>query len=41
MLTDGAAIMGQQIVITSAMITAFLIFFLAYPWWMARRGALR
>jgi hypothetical protein len=40
-LTNGGAIMGQQMAITSAMITVLLIFFSWYSWFMAARGVLR
>jgi hypothetical protein len=33
--------MGQQMTITSAVITALLLFFAWYSWLMARRGVLR
>jgi hypothetical protein len=40
-LTDGGEIMGQQMAITSAVITALLVFFTWYAWLMTRRGVLR
>jgi len=40
-LTDGGAIMGRQMAITSAVIAALLAFFTGYAWRMARRGVLR
>lgn len=40
-LTDGGAVMGQQMAITSAVIAALLIFFLCYSWAMTKRGVLR
>jgi hypothetical protein len=40
-LTDGGAVMGQQMAITSAVIAGLLAFFSGYSWLMARRGALR
>jgi hypothetical protein len=40
-LTDGGAIMGQQMAITSAVIAGLLTFFSWYSWFMAVRGVLR
>ncbi len=40
-LTNGGAIMGQQVAIMSAVITALLLFFLWYSWAMTGRGVLR
>ena len=40
-LTNGGAIMGQQMVITSAVITVLLVFFSWYSRFMAARGVLR
>jgi membrane-bound acyltransferase YfiQ involved in biofilm formation len=40
-LTDGGAIMGQQMAITSAVIAGLLALFIAYSRWMTRRGVLR
>jgi len=40
-LTDGGAIMGQAMAITSAVITALLLFFMWYSWLMTKRGVLR
>ena len=40
-LTNGGAIMGQQMAITSAVITGLLIFFSWYSRFMAARGVLR
>lgn len=40
-LTDGGAIMGGQMAITSAVITALLIVFIWYSRAMTRRGVLR
>ena len=40
-LTDGGAVMGQQMAITSAVITALLVFFSWYSRFMAARGVLR
>jgi len=40
-LTNGAAIMGQQMAVTSAVITALLVFFIWYSRFMTARGVLR
>ena len=40
-LTDGGKIMGGQMMITSAVITALVLFFLWYSRRMTRRGVLR
>lgn len=40
-LTDGRAIMGPPMAITSAVITAFLLVFIWYAWPITRRGVLR
>ena len=40
-LTDGGAVMGQQMVITSAVITGLLVFFGWYSRFMAARHVLR
>jgi hypothetical protein len=40
-LTNGGAVMGQQMAITSAVITALLVFFIWYSRFMAARGVLR
>jgi hypothetical protein len=40
-LTNGGAIMGQQMAITSAVIAGLLVFFSGYSWLMAERGVLR
>ena len=40
-LTDGGAIMGQQMAITSAVIAGLLVFFSWYSWFMSVRGVLR
>ena len=40
-LTNGGAIMGQAMAITSAVITALLLFFMWYSWLMTKRGVLR
>ena len=40
-LTDGGKIMGGQMMITSAVIAALLLFFVWYSWRMTRRGVLR
>ena len=40
-LTDGGAIMGQQMAITSAVIAGLLVFFGWYSRFMAMRGVLR
>ena len=40
-LTDGGKIMGGQMMIMSAVITAFLLFFLWYSWRMTKRSVLR
>ena len=40
-LTDGGAIMGQQMAITSAVIAGLLIFFSWYTRFMVKRGVLR
>jgi len=39
-LTDGGAILGRPMAITSAVITAMLLFFLWYSWREAKRGVL-
>ena len=39
-LTDGGAIMGQQIVIISVVIAGLLAFFTWYAWTMGKRGVL-
>jgi hypothetical protein len=41
MLTDGGAIMGRQMAITSAVIAGLLVFFSWYSWFMSGRGVLR
>lgn len=41
LMTDGGAIMGQQMAIASAVITALLLVFTGYAWAMSRRGVLR
>jgi len=40
-LTDGGAVMGQQMAITSAVIAGLLVFFIWYSRLMAARGVLR
>ena len=40
-LTNGGAVMGQQMAITSGVITALLVFFIWYSRFMAARGVLR
>ena len=40
-LTNGGAVMGQQMAITSAVITGLLVFFIWYSRFMAARGVLR
>lgn len=40
-LTDGGKIMGPQMGVASAIIAGLLALFIAYSWWMTRRGALR
>lgn len=40
-LTDGGEIMGRQMAITSAVITALLLFFIWYSWLMTKRSVLR
>ena len=40
-LTNGGKVMGQQMAITSAVITALLVFFSWYSRFMAARGVLR
>ena len=40
-LTNGGAVMGQQMAITSAVIAALLLLFSAYAWRMGPRGVLR
>jgi hypothetical protein len=40
-LTDGGAIMGQQMAITSAVIAGLLVFFSWYSWFTSVRGVLR
>ncbi len=40
-LTNGGEIMGQRMAITSAVITALLVFFTWYSWRMGQRGVLR
>ncbi len=40
-LTSGGAVMGQQMAITSAVITGLLVFFSWYSRFMAARGVLR
>ena len=40
-LTNGGAVMGQQMAITSAVITALLMFFIWYSRFMGARGVLR
>ena len=40
-LTDGGAVMGQQMAITSAVIAGLLALFSAYARWMAGRGVLK
>ena len=41
LLTDGGKIMGPQMALTSAVIAGLLALFIAYAWWMTRRGVLR
>jgi hypothetical protein len=40
-VTDGGAVMGRQMAITSAVIAALLVFFGGYARWMTARGTLR
>ena len=40
-LTDGGAVMGQQMAITSAVIAGLLVFFSWYSRFMTLRGVLR
>jgi hypothetical protein len=40
-LTNGGEIMGQAMAMTSAVITALLLFFMWYAWLMTKRGVLR
>ena len=40
-LTEGGAIMGQQMAIASAVIATMLVFFIWYSWFMSVRGVLR
>ena len=40
-LTNGGAIMGRQMAITSAVIAGLLVFFSWYSWFMTGRGVLR
>ena len=40
-LTDGGQIMGGQMAIASAVITALLLLFMWYSWRMTKRGVLR
>lgn len=40
-LTNGGEVMGRQMGIVSAVITALLLFFMWYSWLMAKRGVLR
>lgn len=40
-LTDGGAVMGQNMAIASAVIAGLLVFFSWYAWLMATRGVLR
>lgn len=40
-LTNGGEIMGRGMAITSAIITALLLFFMWYSWLMMKRGVLR
>ncbi|MGB8692545.1 MAG: hypothetical protein WCD08_03440 [Steroidobacteraceae bacterium] len=40
-LTNGGAVMGQQMAITSAVIAGLLVFFSWYSWFMGMRGVLR
>ena len=40
-LTDGGRIMGGQMAIASAIITALLLLFMWYSWLMTKRGVLR
>ena len=40
-LTGGGAVMGQQMVITSAVIAGLLAFFSGYSWFMTARGLFR
>lgn len=40
-LTNGGEIMGRAMAITSAVITALLLFFMWYSWRMTKRGVLR
>jgi len=40
-LTNGGAIMGPQMAITSAVIALLLVLFSAYAWFMAQRAVLR
>lgn len=39
-LTDGGAVMGQQMAIASAVIAGFLVFFIWYARFMVKRGVL-
>lgn len=40
-LTNGGAVMGGQMAVTSAVIAALLLLFSAYAWRMGQRGVLR
>jgi len=40
-LTDGGAVLGQQMAIASAVIAGLLVFFSWYAWLMTQRGVLR
>ena len=40
-LTDGGEVMGREMAIASAVITALLLFFMWYAWLMTKRGVLR
>jgi len=40
-LTNGGEIMGRQMAMTSALITALLLFFMWYSWAMTKRSVLR
>lgn len=41
LLSNGGEVMGRQMTIVSAVITALLLFFTYYAWLMAKRGVLR
>ena len=40
-LSDGGKLMGPQMGVMSVVIAGQLVVFMAYGWWMARRGVLR